>query len=475
MSEKIDKIENIENIKTKFNNGLFIFRRDFRLIDNRGLNLINSKCKNIFTCFIFTPEQVGSSNKFKSNNCVQFMIESLQDLSIQINKEGGQLICLYGHNNTIINELIDILNIEYICFNEDYSPYSLNRDFEIMELCKKKNIIAETIDDYYLTRPGTITNVSGKPYVKFTPYYNTCLKIKITNPIKKRKLNLIKTTKNISHKITLNNAMTKFTKINENKLVNGGRNEALKILKQSVKSQKDYSNTRNLLAYNTSLLSAYIKFGCLSIREIYYAFKGNKEFIRQLFWRDFYAQVLYNFPNVLGNAMKPNYNKIKWSNNSNWFKLWTEGNTGFPIVDACMRQLNKTGWMHNRGRLIVASFLVKTLLISWKKGEQYFATKLTDYDVASNNLNWQWCASSAIDSEPYFRIMNPWIQSGKNDPNCEYIKKWIPELIDLQPKIIHNWNIYYNEKEFENIDYPKPICDYKEQKEKALKMYKEIY
>jgi len=480
MSENNENNENNEsneniNTKIKYNNGLFIFRRDFRIIDNKGLNLINSKCKNIFTCFIFTPEQVGSSNKFKSNNSVEFMIESLEDLSNQINKEGGKLITLYGHNNNIINNLIDILDLNYICFNEDYSPYALKRDFDIIELCKKKNVIVETMDDYYLTRPGSITNVSGNPYVKFTPYYNTCLKEKIESPTGKRKLNLSKSNKNIPNKVSLNQALNKFTSINLEKLVNGGRNNALKMLKQSFNSQKNYSKTRNLLAYNTSLLSAYIKFGCISIREVYKVFKGNKEFIRQLFWRDFYAQILYNYPNVLGSAMKPNYNKIKWHYNEKWFNSWKNGETGFPIIDACMRQLNNTGYMHNRGRLIVASFLIKILLIDWKKGEEYFAKKLTDYDVASNNLNWQWCASTGIDSEPYFRIINPWLQSQKNDPNCEYIKKWVPELQELEPKIIHNWNIYYNQKEYENIKYFNPICDYKIQKEKALKMYKEIY
>jgi deoxyribodipyrimidine photo-lyase len=174
--------------------------------------------------------------------------------------------------------------------------------------------------------------------------------------------------------------------------------------------------------------------------------------------------------------MKPNYNRIRWHHNSAWFKAWCDGNTGFPIVDAGMRQLNSTGYMHNRSRLIVASFLVKTLLISWERGEQYFASKLTDYDPASNNGNWQWIAGTGADSQPYFRIFNPTEQGKKVDPNCEYIKKWIPELREVDPKTIHIWQDNWREhKEPKNIKYPQPICDYKKQKELALDMYSSVF
>jgi deoxyribodipyrimidine photo-lyase len=174
--------------------------------------------------------------------------------------------------------------------------------------------------------------------------------------------------------------------------------------------------------------------------------------------------------------MKPNYNKIKWHDNKNWFEKWCKGETGFPVVDAGMRELNQTGYMHNRARLIVSSFLVKTLLISWTKGEQYFATKLTDYDPASNNGNWQWTAGSGADSQPYFRIFNPWEQTKNYDPDCEYIKKWIPELKDVPIKDILNWGEIYSEyKDTVLINYPKPIVDYKKQKELALNMYSSAF
>ena len=227
----------------------------------------------------------------------------------------------------------------------------------------------------------------------------------------------------------------------------------------------------NDLNKHTSELSASIKFGCISIREMYYALRSKTALIRQLYWRDFYANVMYEFPRVLGHSLKPKYDKINWHHNSNWFNAWKKGETGYPIVDAGMRQMNTTGYMHNRARLIVASFLVKTLLIDWREGEEYFAQTLTDYDVANNNGNWQWIASSGADSQQFYRIFNPWLQGENFDKDCEYIKKWVPELSTLDPKIIHNWETeWVNHKD---IKYPKPICNYSQQKEKVLKMYKD--
>jgi len=454
---------------TTYKNGLFIFRRDFRIIDNNGLNLINSKCNHIYTIFIFTPEQVTSANKFKSNNAVQFMIESLQNLSSQISKMGGKLFCFYGHNPTIISQLIKELNINLVCFNADYSPYAIQRELSVIQVCDKMGVAVEYAHDYYLHPPGSIVNGQGQPYQKFTPFYNSSLKKKVDAPVSQRKLHLASTTKHLQNTITLDYALKQFTKVNSNILIHGGRNEAIKQMHQAAKNIKNYPRTHNELSKPTSQLSAYIKFGCVSIREVYKTFRSKHDFIRQLFWRDFYANILYSFPHVLGKAMKPNYNKIKWHHNENWFKKWCQGITGYPVVDAGMREMNATGYMHNRARLIVSSFLVKTLLISWEEGEKYFAQKLVDYDPASNNGNWQWTAGSGADSQPYFRIFNPWEQTKNFDPNCEYIKKWIPELKDVPVTDILNWEETNNE--FKNSKYPKPMVDYKKQKELTLKMY----
>jgi deoxyribodipyrimidine photo-lyase len=456
-----------------FENGLFIFRRDLRIIDNNSLNIMNSKCKNIYTIFIFTPEQVSNSNKYKSYNAIQFMIESLENLYQEINNSGGKLYTFYGDNNKIISYLIERLNIDYLSFNIDITPYAMERDRKIKDLCEKKGCEIECYHDYYLNPPGTIFNSSDEPYRKFTPYYNVSIKKHIQPPLKIRILKFHKTTIHLPNQISLTQSFSKFLNnyYNEDISVNGGRDNAIICLNEAKKTQHNYSKTHNLVYRNTTLLSAYIKFGCISIREVYKTFRSNHDLIRQLIWRDFYANILFNYPYVLEHPMKKEYSKIKWHNNSNYFNAWKSGKTGFPIVDAGMRQMNTTGYMHNRSRLIVSSFLIKTLLINWKNGEKYFANKLVDYDPANNNLNWQWIASTAVDSQPYFRIFNPWLQQEEFDEECEYIKKWVPELIDVPPKDIHKWyDSYENHK---NIKYNKPICDYYEQKEKALKMYKD--
>jgi deoxyribodipyrimidine photo-lyase len=456
-----------------YENGLFIFRRDLRIIDNNGLNLLNENCKNIYTLFIFTPEQVGSGNKYKSDNSVQFMIESLQDLSSQISKNGGKLMTFYGHNEKVVEDCIKSLQIDLVCFNLDISPYAKERDTKIIQLCEHLKTYIMYDYDYYLHQPGTIVNRSGEPYQKFTPYYETCLKKKVDTPKKMRKLNLKYSDSHIPNKIELDLALKKFTHINADILVRGGREEAIKVLKIAVRTQSHYSVTHNDLDKHTTELSAYIKFGCISVREVYKELHGKTDILRQLIWRDFYANILYSFPYVLGKSLKEKYDKIKWHHNNNWFHAWCTGHTGFPIVDAGMRQLNITGYMHNRARLIVASFLVKILLIDWREGEKYFASKLTDYDTASNNGNWQWISGGGADSQPYFRIFNPWEQAKKFDPNCEYIKHWIPELKKISNKDILNWDSKW--MHFNETKYYGPICDYGKQRDLALKIYKSAF
>jgi len=458
-----------------FDNGLFIFRRDLRIVDNTALNLINSKCNRVFTIFIFTPEQVTKENHFKSDNAVQFMIESLKNLSADIRHNGGQLYTFFGENTKIIQQCIKAFNIDFVSFNVDYTPYAVKRDNQIVHLCEKLDVKLETAHDYYLHTPGTIKNGTGEPYKKFTPYYSSALKHHFQLPTSARKIHFAKSSAHLSNTISLDTAFSRFTEDNENILVHGGRPLAIQCLKQALKTQKHYSKTHNDLERKTTQLSAYIKFGCISIREVWKAFRHNRDLVRQLIWRDFYANILLCFPHVLGHSMKPSYSKIHWHKNTKWFNAWKSGNTGFPVVDAGMRQLNETGYMHNRARLITSSFLIKILLIDWQDGEKYFAQNLTDYDPASNNGNWQWNASTGADSQPYFRIFNPWLQSEEYDPDCTYIKQWIPELKDVEPKVIHQWYKYFEEKEFKEIKYPDPIVDYSKQKELALKMYSNVF
>lgn len=457
-----------------FENGLFIFRRDLRIQDNIGLNLATEQCKNIYPIFVFTPEQVTDKNKFKSDNAIQFMIESLDDLQSNIHKQGGVLNTFYGENETIVKRLISKWKIDAVYFNTDITPYAKKRDESIAKLCEKMNIKCITGQDYYLYEPNAVVTGAGEYYTKFTPYYNKVIRMKVESPKYMRRFNFTKT-KTYDGNITIIEAYLKFTEPNSDILVNGGRDNGVKIL-NDIGNFKAYGKTRNDLDKETTHLSAYMKFGNVSVREIYEKMKSrlgvNSDLLRQIIWREFYAQLLYHNPQVLGNPLKEKYGKIHWDKNVKNLNAWKMGMTGFPIVDAGMRELNATGYMHNRARLITASFLIKTLLISWEDGEKYFSQHLTDYDPASNNGNWQWVASTGADSQPYFRIFNPWSQSDKYDPDANYIKKWIPELTDVPAKAIHNWDTEC--EKYAEIKYPKPIVNYEEQRKKALAMYKQV-
>jgi deoxyribodipyrimidine photo-lyase len=458
----------------KYKAGLFIFRRDFRIEDNTTLLALQNVCEKIYPIFIFTPEQVSDKNKYKSENAVQFMIECLDDL----NQEIKHLYSFYGENNEVLHYLIKKLSIDVIAFNYDYSPYALKRDEGIHKLCEKENISLLCEHDYYLQVPGSLLNNSNEPYKKFTPFYTKFMSTKFMSAKKVRtnkKFASILNFENLLFRMPLKLANHKFTTDNPHLLAYGGRKEALEKLHKAGLTQKKYAKEHDTLSMPTSELSAYIKFGCLSIREVYHYFKerNNDRLIRQLVWREFYANILFHYPSVLGHSLKPNYDKLQWVNNAKQIAAWKKGKTGFPVVDAGMRQLNKTGYMHNRARLITASFLVKTLLVDWRIGEQYFASQLIDYDPASNNGNWQWISGGGADSQPYFRIFNPWEQAKNHDSDCEYITKWIPELSSVPNKSILKWDTEY--VNYPKIDYYEPIVNYNEQKKKVLSMYKRIY
>ena len=436
---------------------IFIFRRDLRLEDNTTLNSLISLGLPILPIFIFNKNQINpSKNAYFSNNCVQFMVESLEELPISY----------YDTDNDIkiLMKLNKEYNIKSIGFNKDYTPFAIKRDNTIKEWCDKNNIKLISEEDYTLYPIGSIKNNSNKPYEVFTPFYNKCKLTTVKKP-NTLKGNFIK----LSNKLNIN----KYYKKNINIAVNGGRSKALLILDKIKKGDfRNYNKTRDVPSLEgTTRLSAYIKFGCISIREVYYCVSD--AIIRELIWREFYANITYSFPRVLnGNSFKEKYDKLKWSYDINKFNKWCNGQTGFPIVDAGMRQLNETGWMHNRLRMITAMFLTKDLFIDWRLGEKYFASKLVDYDPSSNNGGWQWCSSTGTDSQPYFRIFNPWLQAKKYDKDCIYIKKWIPELKEIPIKDILNWDKSY--LKYKDIYY-EPIIDHSIESKKTIKEFKLLH
>jgi len=473
---------------------IFIFNRGLRVYDNTTLIDQMRQMGNITPIFIFTPEQIDKKkNEYFSNNSVQFMIESLYDLSNDIKNRGGKLYYFYGKIIDVLMSISKEHKILSIGMNFDYTPYARQRSNLIQQFCSKNKIKFFEKEDYLLhpILNNQTKKKDGSSYLMFTPFKLFCIKNLKVDPIDKFNKFIFKTA---SFKSNINK-LESFYIPNRNININGGRNNGLKILKNINKFSK-YDKERDFFTYNTTFLSAHNHYMTISIREEYWAIidtLGKKSgIISELYWREFYTNIVYFFPHVLQGQLrnaqnkqgftqkttanlefKKKFSKIKLPPfNKKWFDAWCEGRTGFPIVDAGMRQLNLTGFMHNRSRMITMSFLIKFMHIDWRYGEQYFATKLVDYDAMMNNSGVQWCAGCGTDAQPYFRYFNPWIQQKKYDPNCLYIKKYVKELQDIDPKIIHKWNIIYNQKN--EVKYPVPILDYAKEIKIALKQYKTL-
>lgn len=453
---------------------IFIFRRDFRLNDNISFIECYKNSDKILPIFIFTPEQITSKNKYFSSNCFQFMLESLNSLDkVLKDKYNSQIHYYYGENIEVLSDLLKKYKYDSIYFNMDYTNYAQKRDLEINDFCKINNVQCFIKEDYLLNNIGTYLKTDGKEYQKYTPFKLNALKFTVKNPeyinYKNNKFD------KISFKFKLSE-LTKLTNYSKNPQLAliSNRENAVKIL-DNITQFKNYDLTRNILMQSTTNLSAYIKFGLVSIREVYYAFlnKLGKDngLISQLLWREFYYYLIYYNPNILkGFSLKPQYDNIKWENNPIKFKAWCMGKTGFPIVDAGMKEMNETGYMHNRARLITSNILIKIINCDWRMGEKYFASKLIDYDPCVNNGNWQWSSGSGADSQPFFRIMSIERQTENFDSQCLYIKKWIPQLKNVPVKDIINWSEVY--KKYPNIDYPKPIADYKSMRKEIIEIYK---
>lgn len=455
-------------MEKKYNLSLHIFRRDLRLEDNTALIRALELSTEVIPCFIMDERQLYN-NAYRGDNAVFFMIQSLRNLHSELIKNGGRLYLFRGITENVVERLINEEHINAVFFNRDYTPFSSMRDTNIKEICKRYNVDCNIYADVLINEPEIVVKEDGKAYKIFTQYLKKAKMFAVDVPAKNKCTNY--RVKQIESEQPFDVLDTIKTNTGPHILLRGGRKEALKLL-ANIAHLQDYNQKRNYPSVQgTSFLSAHNKFGTVSIREVYFAakkyLKQPNSFIDELYWRDFFTYIAFHFPHVFTGAFHKKYDSIKWLDNKERFELWANGLTGFPIVDAGMRQLNATGWMHNRVRMVVASFLVKDLHINWRWGEQYFAQKLIDYDPSVNNGNWQWAASTGCDAQPFFRIFNPWIQQKKYDPDCVYIKKWIPELRLFSLKVIHNWfnaNI--------NCDYPKPIVNHTQESAIAKMMFK---
>jgi deoxyribodipyrimidine photo-lyase len=454
-----------------FKKSVFLFRRDLRVEDNTGLISASRASEKVIPCFIQDPKFIKKSNPKYSEFRGQFMQDCLEDLDGQLHKVNSSLHLFQGETLSTLQKIIKKLKIDAVFVNTDYSPFGLSRDKKIQEMCKKENIGFFSFEDQLLHVPESIKNGKDEPYKVFTAFYNKAKELPY------RKVQNYKFENLISEKTELTIPVSKLDDIfgkNNSMQAKGGRTEGLKLMK-NLKNLKNYNQDRNFPALpGTSRLSAHNKFGTLSIREIYQECAdtlGVKHtIVSELHWRDFFIHLMYHYPYSYSKEFNKNFQKIKWDKDSEKFSKWKNGETGFPIVDAGMRELNQTGFMHTRVRMIVASFLTKDLHIDWRLGEQYFASKLVDYDPCVNTGCWQWSASTGCDAQPWFRIFNPWLQQAKFDPDCVYIKKWLPELSDVSPKVLHElWKNFPS-----SIKYPKPIVEHKIESDKSKSIFKSL-
>lgn len=450
---------------------LHVFRRDLRLFDNTALQAALSSASEVVTCFIFNEAQVGK-HRYRSANGLAFMIESLEELAQDIAARGGQLLVLKGEHDEVIAQLVRDLKIEAVFFNKDYTPFSRARDEAIAKKCHSLSVPCSALSDVLLVDPSAFGKDDGKPYTVYTPFFKKASKLPVAKPTGAPKGTLSAAAHFKGALVSPRDFWPEASA--PQRLSAGGRSRGLGILK-TIGDFSSYDDERNLPAVRgTTRLAPHNKFGTVSIREAYHCiadkFGPGHTLIRELYWRDFFTHIAFHFPHVFKGAFHRIYDKIEWNDDKALFRAWCKGVTGFPIVDAGMRELVTTGFMHNRVRMIVASFLVKDLHISWQRGEEFFAQHLTDYDPSVNNGSWQWAASTGCDAQPYFRIFNPWLQQERFDSECAYIKHWIPELKDLKPKYIHHM---YEQDITRSVDYPPPIVEHATQKVIAEEMFRE--
>ncbi len=407
---------------------IFWFRRDLRLEDNIGLFHALQSEFPVIPLFIFDEAILDSLPKDDAR--VAFIHESLSKINSQLNQIGSSLLIKKGKTLGVWQELITEFEIKEVFFNKDYEPFAIQRDESICQLLETNKTISYSFKDQVVFEEKEITKADGLPYTVYTPYKNKWLeKFNQLKPV--REYDTVELFSNFYKSDFVFPSLEQI----------GFVKSSIKVKPFTLNNLEKYQETRDFPAVDsTSYLSPHLRFGTVSIRKmVNFAAKTNDTFLSELIWREFFMQILYHFPKVVTQNFKSDYDGIQWRNNEEDFKRWCTGNTGYPMVDAGMRQLNETGYMHNRVRMVVASFLCKHLLIQWQWGEAYFAEKLLDYDLSANVGNWQWAAGTGCDAAPYFRVFNPDIQLKKFDEKGIYIRKWIPEF-DLcydQPMVDH--------------------------------------
>ena len=465
-------------LSKKYARGIFIHRRDLRVQDNTALARAVRECDEVFCCFIIDPVQAGSQNEYRSENQIAFMRESLEDLQAQYEKVGGTLQVLSGEPSAVLANIMRAYAPHAVYVNADYTPYSKSRDESLAHVCNEashagQNSPVEFNQSHDLLLcgdPADILTGTGTPFSVFTPFWRKAAALTVPKPhALPEGMFCTKPLKEVPY-----GDLSVLLKSNDvpERAEHGGRVAARAIL-AGIGDQRSYADDHNDPTKMTSKLSGHNKFGNVSIREVFYAMEkalgGHSPLLRQLYWRDFYTYIVFHFPHVVGKSYDAKNEILYWNQSEADLKAWQEGRTGFPIVDAGMRELNATGYMHNRLRLITGSFLTKDLHMPWWLGEKYFAQKLVDYDLSLNNGNWQWVGGTGVDPVPYFRIFNSWLQAKKFDPRAEYIKMWVPELAGCSASEIHDVG---KTGKSPVKGYPDPMIDHQEELQKVKALYK---
>lgn len=431
---------------------IFWLRRDLRLNDNTGLFRALQMSDEVLPIFIFDTE-ILSKLPSSTDLRVQFIHEQLEFMNKELADYKSGVQVLIGNPLQALKKLRETYAFTHIFCNHDYEPYAKLRDEQVENWATQQGIRFNSYKDQCIFEKDEVVKDDGKPYTVFTPYSK-----KWKSLLNAQKSGDLPTAFQAYPSETLLHKCTQTFRFEPNPSLTdiGFHTVEFHFPNKSVSQDiiKNYTQNRNFPAIpGTSKLGIHFRFGTISIREkARKAWSLNETFLNELIWRDFYMQILWHFPHVANSAFKPAYDRIEWVNNPDEFKTWCMGQTGYPIVDAGMRELNKTGFMHNRVRMIVASFLCKHLLIDWKWGEQYFAEKLLDFDLSANNGGWQWAAGSGTDAAPYFRVFNPQLQTEKFDKQLNYIKKWIPE--------------------YGTSAYPKPMVEHTFARNRCLSTYK---
>lgn len=457
------------------------FRRDLRLADNKSLYEATKNNSEVIPIFVFDTN-ILKRLKNKEDRRVHFIWDGVNELQKKLKKKNSDLLILYGDPLKLVPQMAKKFNVCSVYCNEDYDPYSITRDMKVKKKLLELDIEFYIFKDHVVFSGEQILKKDGSPYKVFTPYKNEWLRCLNKNYLEKFNCRYSNLTTQKSYFKTQVKSLKDvgFKKV---KTILGGESYAKKKFQSFLKKIKSYKKERDRIDFNsTSSLSPYIRFGMISTRELVREVLSDKTlgartWLSEIIWREFYHMILFQFPHVAQSSFNPKYDKIKWPGKDGHFKKWKEGKTGFPLVDAAMIHFSRTGIMHNRLRMIVASFLVKDLLIDWKKGEKYFAKNLLDYDLAANNGGWQWSASTGCDAQPYFRVFNPITQSKKFDPDGTFIKKHLPILKKFSAKEIHFPADCSSERQKEakcviGKDYPHPIVKHDIQRKKAIELFK---